>query len=154
MSAYLFLILLVLIGVIAQNQSIIIASSALLIIKALGFGDQLFPTLASKGINWGVTIITIAVLVPIATGDIGFKELWNSIRGPVGIVAFGSGIFVALAAAQGVQLMRVDPVVTTALLAGTILAVGFMKGVPVGPLIGAGIAALILGGYQVIEKWF
>lgn len=154
MSAYLFLILLVLIGVIAQNQSIIIASSALLIIKALGFGDQLFPTLASKGINWGVTIITIAVLVPIATGDIGFKELWNSIRGPVGIVAFGSGIFVALAAAQGVQLMRIDPVVTTALLAGTILAVGFMKGVPVGPLIGAGIAALILGGYQVIEKWF
>ncbi|MCT4787414.1 DUF441 domain-containing protein [Exiguobacterium aestuarii] len=154
MSAYLFLILLVLIGVIAQNQSIIIASSALLIIKALGFGDQLFPTLAAKGISWGVTIITIAVLVPIATGDIGFKELWNSIRGPVGIVAFGSGIFVALAAAQGVQLMRVDPVVTTALLAGTILAVGFMKGVPVGPLIGAGIAALILGGYQVVEKWF
>lgn len=154
MGAYLFLILLVLIGVIAQNQSIIIASSTLLIIKALGFGDQLFPTLASKGINWGVTIITIAVLVPIATGDIGFKELWNSIKGPVGIVAFGSGIFVALAAAQGVQLMRVDPVVTTALLAGTILAVGFMKGVPVGPLIGAGIAALILGGYQVIEKWF
>ena len=154
MGAYLFLILLVLIGVIAQNQSIIIASSTLLIIKALGFGDQLFPTLASKGINWGVTIITIAVLVPIATGDIGFKELWNSIKGPVGIVAFGSGIFVALAAAQGVQLMRVDPVVTTALLAGTILAVGFMKGVPVGPLVGAGIAALILGGYQVIEKWF
>nr|WP_251127305.1 MULTISPECIES: DUF441 domain-containing protein [unclassified Exiguobacterium] len=154
MSAYLFLVLLVLIGVIAQNQSIIIASSALLVIKALGFGDQLFPTLASKGINWGVTIITIAVLVPIATGDIGFKELWNSIKGPVGIVAFGSGIFVALAAAQGVQLMRVDPVVTTALLAGTILAVGFMKGVPVGPLIGAGIAALILGGYHVIEKWF
>ncbi|WP_214778310.1 DUF441 domain-containing protein [Exiguobacterium sp. s22] len=154
MSAYLFLVLLVLIGVIAQNQSIIIASSALLVIKALGLGDQLFPTLASKGINWGVTIITIAVLVPIATGDIGFKELWNSIKGPVGIVAFGSGIFVALAAAQGVQLMRVDPVVTTALLAGTILAVGFMKGVPVGPLIGAGIAALILGGYHVIEKWF
>ena len=154
MGAYLFLLLLVLIGVIAQNQSIIIASSALLIIKALGFGDQLFPTLASKGINWGVTIITIAVLVPIATGDIGFKELWNSIKGPVGIVAFGSGMFVALAAAQGVQLMRVDPVVTTALLAGTILAVGFMKGVPVGPLIGAGIAALILGGYQIIEKWF
>ena len=79
--------------------------------------------------------------------------MWNSIKGPVGIVAFGSGIFVALAAAQGVQLMRVDPVVTTALLAGTILAVGFMKGVPVGPLIGAGIAALILGGYHLIEKW-
>ena len=154
MSAYLFLLMLVLIGVISNNQSVIIASSVLLIIKAIGFGDQLFPTLASKGISWGVTIITIAVLVPIATGDIGFKELWNSIKGPVGIVAFGSGIFVALAAAQGVQLMRVDPVVTTALLAGTILAVGFMKGVPVGPLIGAGIAALILGGYHVIEKWF
>ncbi len=154
MSAYLFLLLLVLIGVISHNQSVIIASSVLLIIKAVGFGDQLFPTLASKGIHWGVTIITIAVLVPIATGDIGFRELWNSIKGPVGIIAFGSGIFVALAAAQGVQLMRVDPVVTTALLAGTILAVGFMKGVPVGPLVGAGIAALILGGFSLFQKWF
>lgn len=154
MSAYLFLLMLVLIGVISNNQSVIIASSVLLIIKAIGFGDQLFPTLASKGISWGVTIITIAVLVPIATGDIGFKELWNSIKGPVGIVAFASGMFVAIAAGQGVQLMRIDPVVTTALLAGTILAVGFMKGIPVGPLVGAGIAALILGGYQVIEKWF
>lgn len=154
MTAYLFLLLLVLIGVIASNQSIIIASSFLLIIKAIGFGDQLFPTFAAKGIHWGVTIITIAVLVPIATGDIGFRELWNSMKGPVGIIAFASGIFVALTAAQGVQLMRVEPVVTTALLAGTILAVGFMKGVPVGPLIGAGIAALILGCFNLFDKWF
>lgn len=88
MSAYLFLLLLVLIGVISHNQSVIIASSVLLIIKAVGFGDQLFPTLASKGIHWGVTIITIAVLVPV------------------------------------------------------------------GPLVGAGIAALILGGFSLLQKWF
>ena len=44
-------------------------------IKAVGLDQKLFPVIQSKGINWGVTVITIAVLVPIATGDIGFKQL-------------------------------------------------------------------------------
>ena len=29
----------------------------------------------AKGINWGVTVITFAVLAPIASGEIGFKDL-------------------------------------------------------------------------------
>nr|WP_198661536.1 DUF441 domain-containing protein [Exiguobacterium flavidum] len=153
MEAYLFLLALVLIGVIAQNKSLIIAASFLLIIKAIGLEDRAFPSLQAKGITWGVTLITAAVLVPIATGDIGFRELAQSIRGHVGIIAFLSGIFVAIVAASGVGLMKQDPVVTTALLAGTILAVGAFRGVPVGPLIGAGIAALLISLWDVIAKF-
>ena len=154
MEAYLFLIGLVLIGVIAQNKSLIIAAAFLLIVKAIGLDSRLFPSLQAKGITWGVTLITSAILVPIAAGDIGFKELLNSIRGHIGIISFLAEIFVAIVAAHGVGLMKEDPLVTTALLAGTILAVGLFRGVPVGPLIGAGIAALVIGMWDVISKAF
>ncbi|EZP60499.1 MULTISPECIES: DUF441 domain-containing protein [Exiguobacterium] len=154
MEAYLFLIALVFIGVIAQNKSLIIAAAFLLIVKAIGLDGRLFPSLQAKGITWGVTLITAAILVPIAAGDIGFKELIQSIRGHIGIISFLSGIFVAIVAAHGVGLMKEDPLVTTALLAGTILAVGLFRGVPVGPLIGAGIAALVIGMWDIIAKTF
>lgn len=143
-QATLFLIILLLIGFIAKNQSLIIAVTVLLVIKLVGLDSKLFPTIHSKGINWGVTIITIAVLVPIATGDIGFKQLQDAAKSSYAWIALGAGIAVALIAKSGIHLLAEDPHITTALVFGTILAVALFKGVAVGPLIGAGIAYIAM----------
>lgn len=135
-----FLILLLLIGIIAKNQSILIAVFVLLILKAVGLDSKGFSFLQTKGINWGVTIITIAVLAPIASGEIGFKDLTDAFRSPFAWIALISGMAVALLAKGGITLLAKDPHITTALVLGTILAVSLFKGVAVGPLIGAGIA--------------
>lgn len=140
----LFLIILLGIGVIAKNQSLIIAVSCLLIIKLMGLELKLLPTIGAKGINWGVTIITIAVLVPIATGDIGFKQLLDAVKSAYAWIALGAGIAVALIAKNGLTLLAEDPHITTALVFGTILAVALFNGVAVGPLIGAGIAYIAM----------
>ncbi|AJO22273.1 membrane protein [Heyndrickxia coagulans] len=137
---YLFLLLLLAIGFAAKNQSLIISVIVLLVLKVAGLDAKIFSTLQSKGINWGVTIITIAVLVPIATGQIGFKDLYESLKSPYAWIALASGIIVALLAKNGITLLASDPQITTALVLGTILAVSLFKGVAVGPLIGAGIA--------------
>jgi uncharacterized membrane protein (DUF441 family) len=140
----LFLIILLGIGVIAKNQSLIFAVSCLLIIKLMGLELKLLPTIGAKGINWGVTIITIAVLVPIATGDIGFKQLLDAVKSAYAWIALGAGIAVALIAKNGLTLLAEDPHITTALVFGTILAVALFNGVAVGPLIGAGIAYIAM----------
>ncbi|MED4405373.1 DUF441 domain-containing protein [Heyndrickxia coagulans] len=137
---YLFLLLLLTIGFAAKNQSLIISVIVLLVLKVAGLDAKIFSTVQSKGINWGVTIITIAVLVPIATGQIGFKDLYESLKSPYAWIALASGIIVALLAKNGITLLASDPQITTALVLGTILAVSLFKGVAVGPLIGAGIA--------------
>ncbi|MBD1380093.1 DUF441 domain-containing protein [Metabacillus arenae] len=147
-QATLFLVVLLGIGLIAKNQSLIVAVAVLLIIKAVGLDSKIFPALQSKGINWGVTVITIAVLVPIATGDIGFKQLGEAMRSFYAWIALGAGIVVALIAKNGLTLLSEDPHITTALVFGTILAVALFNGVAVGPLIGAGIAYLAM---QVIK---
>lgn len=143
-QANLFLLLLLAIALIAKNQSLLFAVGFLIVLKAVGLDQKLFPVIQSKGINWGVTVITIAVLVPIATGDIGFKQLGEAMKSYYAWIALGAGIAVALIAKNGLTLLENDPHITTALVIGTILAVALFGGVAVGPLIGAGIAYLAM----------
>lgn len=143
-QAFIFLLLLLVIGFIAKNNSLIIAVAFLLFLKIIGLDTKAFSLLQSKGINWGVTVITIAVLAPIASGEIGFKDLSGAFKSPYAWIALVSGMAVALLAKGGVTLLAEDPHITTALVLGTILAVSLFKGVAVGPLIGAGIAYLAM----------
>jgi uncharacterized membrane protein (DUF441 family) len=140
MQAYLFLFLLLGISLIAKNQSLLIASGLLIALKAIGLDAKWFDVTQKNGINWGVAVITIAVLVPIATGAIGFKDLGAALKSPYAWIALTAGILVALIAKNGVVLLAEDPHITAALVFGTILSVAFFNGVAVGPLVGAGIA--------------
>ncbi|MGG2064090.1 MULTISPECIES: DUF441 domain-containing protein [unclassified Bacillus (in: firmicutes)] len=147
----LFLFILLLIGFIAKNQSLTVAVGVLLLMKWTFLGDKMFPYLQTKGINLGVTIITIAVLVPIATGEIGFKQLVEATKSYYAWIALASGVAVALLAKGGVQLLASDPYITTALVFGTIISVALFNGVAVGPLIGAGIAYAAMSIIQLFK---
>lgn len=146
-----FLILLLVIGYIAKNTSLIIAVICLLVLKIAGFESKTFSFIQSKGINWGVTIITIAVLAPIASGEVGMKDLTAAFKSPFAWIALVSGIIVALLAKGGVTLLADDPQITAALVFGTILAVSLFKGVAVGPLIGAGIAYVAMKMLEIFK---
>ncbi|WP_416827688.1 DUF441 domain-containing protein [Ectobacillus polymachus] len=147
----LFLLILLAIGLIAKNQSLTFAVIILFILKWTFLGEKIFPYLQQKGINLGVTIITIAVLVPIATGEIGFKQLMDAVKSYYAWIALASGILVALLAKGGVHLLAQDPQITTALVFGTILSVALFNGVAVGPLIGAGIAYAVMQLVEMIK---
>lgn len=147
----LFLGLLLVIALIAKNQSLIFAVIVLFVLKISGVDSKAFSFIQGKGINWGVTVITIAVLAPIASGEIGFKDLSGAFKSPYAWIALISGILVALLAKGGVTLLAEDPHITTALVLGTILAVSLFKGVAVGPLIGAGIAFAAMKLYEFIK---
>ncbi|MDZ5472486.1 DUF441 domain-containing protein [Bacillus sp. 31A1R] len=148
---FIFLALLLAIGLVAKNNSLIIAVAVLLVLKVVGFDTKTFSVIQSKGINWGVTIITIAVLAPIATGDIGFKDLTGAFKSPYAWIALVSGMVVALLAKGGVILLAEDPHITTALVLGTILSVSIFNGVAVGPLIGAGIAYMAMKIFDLFK---
>ncbi|SDB94614.1 Uncharacterized membrane protein, DUF441 family [Pelagirhabdus alkalitolerans] len=144
----LFLLILFILGLIGRNQPIIIAVYILFGIQLLRMDHKVFPILQDRGMTVGVTIITLSVLIPIATGEIGFKELIDSVRNYYGWIALGSGMFVAIVARGGLDLLANDPHLTTALIMGTIIAVVLFQGVAVGPLIGAGIAYMIM---QIVD---
>lgn len=151
-NPYTFLIILLIIAMVAKNTSLLIAAAVLILLKVVNLEESVFPVLKSKGITIGVTIITIAVLVPIATGEIGVKQLGEAMKSSAAWVALASGIIVALLGKVGVNLLATDPHITAALVIGTILAVALFNGVAVGPLIGAGIAYTFMKIMELFTK--
>ncbi|MGQ7111923.1 DUF441 family protein, partial [Escherichia sp. TWPC-MK] len=55
------------------------------------------------------------------------------------------GVIVSWLGGRGVTLMGSQPQLVAGLLVGTVLGVALFRGVPVGPLIAAGLVSLIVG---------
>ncbi|KRN88898.1 DUF441 domain-containing protein [Ligilactobacillus ceti] len=144
MESWLFLAVILVVALFGKNMSLIIASSVVILIKLLPISDKLFPLIHAKGINWGVTIISIAILIPIATGQIGFKDLLEILKSPVGWIALACGALVAILSKNGVSLLATSPQITVVLVFGTIIGVVFFKGIASGPVIASGITYCIV----------
>ncbi|AGO17331.1 DUF441 family protein [Glaesserella parasuis] len=142
-SVALLLVALILLGIFSQNSAVTISAAVLLIMQQTLLAKYV-PYLDQYGIKIGIIILTIGVLAPLVSGRIALPELVQLINWKM-IVAIIAGIVVAWLGGRGVTLMGNQPVLVTGLLIGTIIGVAFLKGVPVGPLIAAGILSLIIG---------
>lgn len=139
MERWLMMIAILLIGYWAKNSSLVIAAGVVLVAMAIPYADTLFPWIRANGISLGVTVITVSILIPIATGELGMADLIDAFKSPLGWFGILCGILVAMLAAKGVALIGSNPLVTIALTLGTILGVVFFRGVAAGPVIAAGI---------------
>lgn len=144
MESWLFLLIILVIAIIGKNKSLQIAAVVVLLCKLFPQTKNLMQIVQTRGINWGVTIISIAILMPIALGKIGFRDLLNAFKGPAGYVAVFCGILVAVLSAKGVHLMATSPEMTVALVFGTILGVVLFKGIAAGPVIASGMTYCIV----------
>ncbi|WP_032092724.1 MULTISPECIES: DUF441 domain-containing protein [Pasteurellaceae] len=142
-SIALLLVVLILLGVLGNNNSITISATVLLLMQQT-FLVKYIPFMEKNGLNIGIIILTIGVLSPIISGKIPLPS-WISFINWKMFLAVAVGILVAWLSGRGVSFMGVNPVLLTGLLVGTILGVAFFGGVPVGPLIAAGILSLLVG---------
>lgn len=142
-SVALLLVALILLGIFSQNSAVTISAAVLLIMQQTLLSKYV-PYLDQYGIKIGIIILTIGVLAPLVSGRIALPELVQLINWKMS-VAIIAGIVVAWLGGRGVTLMGNQPVLVTGLLIGTIIGVAFLKGVPVGPLIAAGILSLVVG---------
>ncbi|AZI15266.1 DUF441 domain-containing protein [Avibacterium paragallinarum] len=139
----LLLVILILLGVLGNNSSITISATILLLMQQT-FLAKYIPFMEKYGLNIGIIILTIGVLSPIISGKIPLPQFSALLNWKM-FAAIGVGILVAWLGGRGVSLMGTQPTLLTGLLVGTILGVAFLGGIPVGPLIAAGILSLLLG---------
>ncbi|WP_407061303.1 DUF441 domain-containing protein [Acinetobacter faecalis] len=131
-------------GIFSHNTAVTIAAGVLIIFRITPL-SEFFPYLQAHGLNIGIIILTIGVLTPIASGKISGEAIINSFMSWKSLFAIGVGLFVAWLGGRGVTLMTHQPNVVAGLLIGTIAGVALLRGVPVGPLIAAGILSLLIG---------
>ncbi|WP_010273201.1 DUF441 domain-containing protein [Paenibacillus senegalensis] len=131
-------------GIISKNNSITIAAVVLLLLR-ITQAHQAFPWLEKHGLSLGIVILTIGILAPLASGRISIEDIYRSFLHWKSIAAVLIGIGVAYLGGRGAQLMVSQPTLVTGLVIGTIIGVALLKGVPVGPLIAAGLLSLLIG---------
>ncbi|MCM3699036.1 DUF441 domain-containing protein [Paenibacillus macerans] len=140
----LLLLFLAALGIFSSNMPITVAMIVLLLLRVLHLNST-FPWLDKYGLTIGIIILTIGVMSPVASGKISIQTLWGSFLNWKSLLAIGVGMLVAWLGGRGAALMGSQPTVVAGLLIGTVLGVAFFRGVPVGPLIAAGILSLVIG---------
>lgn len=143
MSEYLLLLGIIALSYVGHNMSVFYATVILALLKAV-LPVSALHYIGSKGINWGIIILTVAMLVPVATGETGVKEIIGVFKSPEGFLAILVGVLVAICGGLGVNFIKTDPQVVVSLMLGTILGVFFFKGIPIGPLIAGGVVYSLL----------
>lgn len=138
-----FLAVLIVLGVLSHNNSVTISAAVLLVIQQTLL-SQYLPWVEKYGLTVGIIILTIGVLAPIVSGKIQLPAFSELLNWKV-ILAIVTGILVAWFGGRGVGLLASQPMLITGLIIGTIIGVAFLGGVPVGPLIAAGILSLFVG---------
>jgi uncharacterized membrane protein (DUF441 family) len=97
----------------------------------------------------GLLFLTIAVLVPFASGRVTPKDMWAVFTSWQGILALAGGIAATYMNGKGLDLLKMDPQLIVGMVIGSIFGILFLKGIPVGPLMAAGITALLLKMFQM-----
>lgn len=142
-SERVILLVLMVLGVAARNSLIVASAGVVLILHVLRL-HHFFPLLERRGLEAGLIFLLMAVLVPFATGEVGWREIRESFTSWSGLAAVAGGLIAAVLSGYGVSLLQVRPEVVVGMVVGTIIGVVLFKGIPVGPLAAAGFTAVLL----------
>lgn len=142
-----------LLSVVTRNKTMWISFLIVFLLRILRASAAL-ELLSAKGVNWSIILLTVGFLAPIASGKYSMEELRAVFLTPEGLIAIGCGILVALLGAKGIAMGQTDALVLVGVMVGTFLGVALFKGSPIGPLIGSGMAFVVISAYHWIGGFF
>lgn len=140
----LILLALAALGFVSHNTTVAISILVLIIVRVTPL-NTFFPWIEKQGLTIGIIILTIGVMAPIASGTLPASTLLHSFVNWKSLIAIAVGVFVSWLGGRGITLMSSQPSLVAGLLVGTVLGVALFRGVPVGPLIAAGLVSLFIG---------
>ncbi|NLL43677.1 MAG: DUF441 domain-containing protein [Firmicutes bacterium] len=142
MTSVLPLLIVFIIAVLTKNNLLGAAAAIVFFIDLMRL-NRFFRLIQNRGLEGGVLLLTVALLVPLADGQLTRESLASSLFSPLGILAVIGGILGAYFNSQGLDLIAVEPSIIPGILIGVMVSVFFFGGVSVGPIMAAGITALL-----------
>lgn len=143
MNGEILLVILIIIGLIGRSPIITTAACILLIIKLIHL-ERFLPSIERRGLELGLLFLTLAVLVPFASEKIHFRDIVQVFTSWPGILALLGGAIATYMNSKGLEVLKIDPQLIVGLVIGSIFGIIFLRGIPVGPLMAAGITALFM----------
>jgi uncharacterized membrane protein (DUF441 family) len=149
MNGDLLLVILIIIGLIGRSHIITTAACILLVVKLISL-DRYLPAIERRGLELGLLFLTMGVLVPFASERISSKDVLSVFTSWPGIIALIGGAIATYMNGKGLELLKVDPQLIVGLVIGSIFGILFLRGIPVGPLMAAGITAFLLKVFTLV----
>jgi uncharacterized membrane protein (DUF441 family) len=149
MNGDLLLVILIIIGLIGRSHIITTAACILLVVKLISL-DRYLPSIERRGLELGLLFLTMGVLVPFASERISSKDVLSVFTSWPGIIALLGGAIATYMNGKGLELLKMDPQLIVGLVIGSIFGIVFLRGIPVGPLMAAGITAFLLKVFTLV----
>lgn len=138
----LVLLVLLTIGIVGRNALVTWSAVVLIGLKLFEL-EKGFALIDRWGIQVGLTVLTVTVLLPFATGESDAADIFRSLTGIRGLTALVAGVLAAWLGARGLDALSASPEIITGVLVGTVLGTVFLRGIPVGPLVAVGMAVVL-----------
>ncbi|MCF8563714.1 DUF441 domain-containing protein [Alicyclobacillus tolerans] len=148
-----FLILFIVVGVVSRVNIVSVAASLLLILRMLRL-ERYFPMLERRSLELGLLFLMISILVPLANGKVNGKEAAEAIFSVAGIATILGGIVATVINNRGLILLQTNPSLLLSIVVGTVVGIVLFRGMPVGPLMAAALAAVTIGLIDLIGNLF
>lgn len=81
MSTAIILVGLLLLSYFGHNMTMVYTMVILLVLHYL-LPAKVMTYVASHGVNWGIILLSVAMLAPLATGAIGFPDIVSTFKVP------------------------------------------------------------------------
>lgn len=130
-------------GLAGGNEAVGLAALLALAVRAVG-PPGMAEGVARHATQVGVLLLVLGLLLPAVSGTVGAPQLFARVAlTRTGLVSFVVGLVSSRLAADGIALMRERPEVLLGLVVGSLTGVWALGGIPVGPLVAAGLVALV-----------
>lgn len=137
-------LLIIFVVAILSKNNLLGAAAAIVFFLDLMRLNRFFPLIQARGLEAGLLFLTIALMIPFTTGQVTLKSLASSLLSPVGILSIVGGLLGAYLNSQGLEFVAAEPSIIPGILIGVMLSVSLFGGVSVGPIMAAGITALLI----------
>lgn len=137
------LVILLLMGVLGNSTLMATAACILLIIRLTKL-NRFFSLLERRGLELGLIFLMLSVLVPLAHDNVVYMDLLDKTLSPHGILAIIGGALATHMNGEGLSLLKMDPQLIFGIVIGSVFGIVFLGGIPIGPLMAAGLTALFL----------
>ncbi|MFC5651573.1 DUF441 domain-containing protein [Paenibacillus solisilvae] len=151
MNGEIVLVVLIIVGLIGRSPIISTAACVLLIVKLIHL-QRFLPTIERRGLELGLLFLTFSVLVPFASERIQTKDIVGALTSWPGILAIAGGALATYVNGKGLEMLKFDPQLIVGLVVGSIIGIVFFRGIPVGPLMAAGITAILFKLFNLIAE--
>lgn len=148
-TSTLVLLVLLIMAIAGKSNLVAMASCILMAIKFSGLEEFVLPVLEKKGLKFGLLILMVYILMPVAKGEVSLKEVKYSFSTIPGLIALVGGALATHLNNEGLKLMKVMPEIIFGMTVGTILGTVFLRGIPCGPVMAAAVTAILLEIYAI-----